>query len=382
MKFRAAGCPAPAAVEANGMDDATKRLLFDKNRRIIDMVIERARRDFPDDIAIIGLTGSFATGDFHEKSDLDLIVVNNTKRGWKIGACFILDDVGYDIYCTPWETRIEDQANLDSPMISCLIDLEILYCAKPEYREKLAAYRNRALEMLAKPLGKECLERAKKCIDAAKQNYVDSLLSQDFNSVRHSAAMVLYNLTNALVNLNNTYFKRGVKRYLEEIAAFQHRPADFFHKYMAVIDAGTIDDARGAAFQFLRCMVDFHGAMNGSFSGKPVPTQGNLAGTYEEFWCNYRNKILVSTARNDKSYAFHVALGAQNFLNEMTETKGTKRLELMRYFDAGDLGSFKDGFLHVMDEYLEEYRAVGRKVEKYDTFEQLYRSFMKSGEPA
>ena len=132
------------------------------------MVIERAKRDFPDDIAVVGLTGSFNTGDFHEKSDLDLIIINNTKRGWEISSCFILDDVGYDIYCTPWETRIEDQANLNSPMISCLIDLEILYCAKPAYLEKINSYKNRALDTLAKPLGKECLERARKYIDIAK----------------------------------------------------------------------------------------------------------------------------------------------------------------------------------------------------------------------
>jgi hypothetical protein len=50
------------------------------------MVIERAKRDFPDDIAIIGLTGSFSTGDFHEKSDLDLININNTDRGWGISS--------------------------------------------------------------------------------------------------------------------------------------------------------------------------------------------------------------------------------------------------------------------------------------------------------
>nr|WP_246318128.1 nucleotidyltransferase domain-containing protein [Paenibacillus taichungensis] len=67
------------------------------------MVIERAKRDFLDDIAIIGLTGSFSTGDFHEKSDLDLIIINNTERGWGISDCFILDDVGYDIYCTPFK---------------------------------------------------------------------------------------------------------------------------------------------------------------------------------------------------------------------------------------------------------------------------------------
>jgi len=59
------------------MNEAMKQLLLSKNEKIINMVIERAKRDFLDDIAIIGLSGSFSTGDFHEKSDLDLIIINN-----------------------------------------------------------------------------------------------------------------------------------------------------------------------------------------------------------------------------------------------------------------------------------------------------------------
>ncbi len=118
------------------MDEMTKQRLLDKNRKLINMVIERAKRDFPDDIAVIALTGSYSTGDFYEKSDLDLIIINSTERGWKISSCFILDDIGYDIYCTPWEPRIEAQADLTGPVISCLANMEILYCAKPEYLDK------------------------------------------------------------------------------------------------------------------------------------------------------------------------------------------------------------------------------------------------------
>ena len=85
------------------MDKQAKQALMDKNQKLIDMIIERVKRDFPKDIAIIGLTGSFATGDYHEKSDLDLIIINNTERGWEIAETFILDGVGYDIYCTEWQ---------------------------------------------------------------------------------------------------------------------------------------------------------------------------------------------------------------------------------------------------------------------------------------
>ena len=81
------------------MDEDLRERLVSRNKRLLDMVIERAKRDFFDDIALIGVKGSFYTGDFHEKSDLDFFVVNNTDKGRGISYCFILDDIGYDIYC-------------------------------------------------------------------------------------------------------------------------------------------------------------------------------------------------------------------------------------------------------------------------------------------
>jgi hypothetical protein len=359
------------------MDERTKQQLLEKNNSLINMVIGRAKRDFSEDIAIIGLTGSFSTGDYHEKSDLDLMIINNTDRGWGIASCFILGDVGYDIYCTPWETRIEAEASLKSPMVSHLVDLEILYCAKPEYLEKFNSYKQRALDALAKPIGKECIERAKACIDIAKQEYANALLAENIGSVRYAAGGALYNLINAIVNLNNTYFKRGIKRYLEQMATFKYLPDEFEKKYMAVVEAKTIDEIRQASYDMLKSAVTLYEEMYVNLVEQPVPTYNNLCGTYEELWCNCRNKVIASTESKDKSYAYHTALGAQGFLDEMTKYRGTKKFDLMKYFDSDDLTLFKDAFFRVMDEYLEEYNKVGRKVERYDSIEQLYNNYMK-----
>lgn len=357
------------------MDEITKQKLFEKNEKLINMVIERAKRDYPDDIAIIGLSGSFSTNDFHEKSDLDLIIINNTKRGWGISSCFILGDVGYDIYCTPWETRIEAEANLDSPMISCLVDLKILYCSKPEYMEKFNSYRQRALEALARPIGDECIARAKKCIDMAKQNYANALLADDLGSVRYASGCVLYNCINTLTHLNNTYIKRGIKRYMEELKIYKYKPDNFTSIYMSLISAETIEEIRNRTYEMLKCIVKLYDRMYADFVEHPVPTYENLRGTYEEMWCNCRNKVIASVAANDKSYAYHTALGAQQYLNEMTEERGTKKFDLMQHFNADNLDVLKKEFVRIMDEYLEEYNKVGRKIEKYETFEQLYEQY-------
>ncbi|HML46885.1 MAG TPA: nucleotidyltransferase domain-containing protein, partial [Clostridia bacterium] len=112
------------------------------------------------------------------------------------------------------------------------------------------------------------------------------------------------------------------------------------------------------------------------FADKPAPTYENLRGTYEELWCNYRNKVLASAASGDASYALHTALGAQNFLDEMAEDRGTPCFDLLKDFDAENLAPFRDAFFRAMEEYLKEYDRVGRKVEQFETLEELMARYM------
>lgn len=96
---------------------------------------------------------------------------------------------------------------------------------------------------------------------------------------------------------------------------------------MAVINAKTVDDIRSATCQLLKSMQ-------------------------------------------------HLCERAQGFLYEMNQMLGTPAFDLMAYFDADHLDRVKERFLQVMEEYLEEYHKVGKPVNRYDTFEQLYEHYM------
>ncbi|WP_235440239.1 hypothetical protein [Paenibacillus sp. DMB20] len=60
----------------------------------------------------------------------------------------------------------------------------------------------------------------------------------------------------------------------------------------------------------------------------------------------------------------------------MVAEKGTKKFDLMQYFDASDLPVMKEKFLEMMDEYVDEYGKVGREVKRFTTFEQLYAHYI------
>lgn len=179
-----------------------------------------------------------------------------------------------------------------------------------------------------------------------------------------------------MTHLNNTYFKRGVKRYLEEIATFRYIPDEAERLFMSVIEAKTIEEIRSRSFELLKSILTLYDKMYENFVKQLIPTYGNLYGTYEKLWCNCQNKVIASVVARDKSYAYHVVMGAQNYLDEMTKERGTKKLDIMKYFDADNLEIFRDQFMNIMDEYLEEYHKVGRQVKRYEIFEDLYQHYM------
>ena len=58
--------------------------LENRNRKIIDAVIRKEQAVCPGAVALIGIYGSFQTGDIHPLSDLDLLILINDDRGWQL----------------------------------------------------------------------------------------------------------------------------------------------------------------------------------------------------------------------------------------------------------------------------------------------------------
>lgn len=213
------------------MENELKQKLLDKNKKLIDMIVERVKRDFHDEIELIGLTGSFSKNDFHEKSDLDLVILNKTEKGWGLAESFIFDDVGYDIYCASWDNAAK------------ITDMQILYYPKPEYLEKYNNLKEQTLQRFAEPIGINCIKRAKECIDRAKQEYANTMLSGNLCKVRYASGEFLGHIVHALADLNNSCIdKYGIKRFLEELLKYKYLPENFEKLYMSVIEAKNIDE--------------------------------------------------------------------------------------------------------------------------------------------
>lgn len=202
-----------------------------RNRKIIDAVIRKEQAVCPGAIALIGIYGSFQTGDIHPLSDLDLLILINDDRGWQLGKAFIQEDlgVGHDIYCTTRESLRQD-AEYDHPHISKLMDAQIVYCADEKYRIELETLREQVRKKLAEPFGEEDYRKAEKGDRHLAFMSLESL-NEMLNDISSEVDIGTYDVLSAYEpgDLRKTAdgFDRILRQYLKEYEKAGLRPARY-----------------------------------------------------------------------------------------------------------------------------------------------------------
>ena len=141
----------------------------ERNDALIRAILEKEKTLCPGAVALIGIYGSFLTGDIQPLSDLDLLILIGDERGWQLGTTFIQDDVGigHDIYCTSWESLRED-ARYEHPHISKLMDSKIVYCADQKHMDQLEALRTEVRKKLEEPFGEEDYQKARRDLSSCE----------------------------------------------------------------------------------------------------------------------------------------------------------------------------------------------------------------------
>ena len=236
----------------NDLPVATAKQLEARNQKIISAVIEKADKLYPGTLALIGIYGSFMTGDIHEKSDLDLLILINDDRGWQLGCAFVQDDlqVGHDIYCTNWES-LERDAAYTHPNISKLLDAKIVYCADEKYMEKLLALREEAKDRMQAAFSEADYEKAEQFLKEAECLYDRVMTAEKLSEAYAFAGKVLCLIENAIAMLNKAYFRYGRKRVFEELHQMKKRPENLVQLLGAVAAAENLAELQEALTKLL-----------------------------------------------------------------------------------------------------------------------------------
>lgn len=353
-----------------------------RNNRIIEAILEKEKTLCPGAVALVGIYGSFQTGDIHPLSDLDLLILINDDRGWKLGTSFIQDDlgIGHDIYCTNWESLREDACFLH-PHISKLMDSRIVYCADEKYRTELEKLRDQVRRTLTEPFGENDCQKAENELKEARCCYADAMIADDLNVVRSYAGGTIYFAENAVALLNKTYFRKGVRCRYEELNAMERRPENLCRMIEDILQSTTVESIKDKLSLLMKelAMCLLKAKQSVQQEKKPADPE-NLSGTYEEMFSNWHGKMIQAAELGDRHLAFMSLVSLNQMLSGIGSEVDIGSYDVLSVYDPGNLRKTAEGFETILKDYLREYDRAGLVANRVPGIDAFIASYLKSGE--
>ena len=352
-----------------------------RNQKIIDAVLEKEKALCPGAIALIGIYGSFQTGDIHPLSDLDLLILINDDRGWQLGKAFIQEDigVGHDIYCTDRESLRRDAA-YEHPNIAKLMDAQIVYCTDEKYRSELETLREQVLQKLAGPFCEADLRKAENILKDALHCYALAMIGDDLTEIRKQAGGVLYFAENAVAMLNKCYFKKGVRRRYDELYAMTKRPERLCGMIEDILSAGTVPALKERLSLLVKELtVCFEKEKHTFKQEKNKADAGSLSGSYEEMFSNWHGKMQVAAETGDRHLAFMSLSSLNEMMSDIRSDGDIDPYDVLAVFDPDDLKKTAEGSDRILEAYHQEYRKIGLKAEVYPDIDAFIAAYKETG---
>ena len=338
-------------------------------QKIVDAIMEKAKKECPGAVDLVGIYGSVCTGDVHDHSDLDLLILINDPKGYALSKVFILDDeeIGYDVYCTSWE-NLEDDANCGHAHLSKLMDSQVLYVREESVTERLEGLKNQVREILGSDQRFEAIDgiREELC-----KIYGRAFVAETVGQLRGWAAYMITLSLDAVMLWNGTYFKRGVKRTFEELEGLDV-PDGFEMIVMKIVKAKNFIELGIALGTLFKTVMRFTERR----TRKDAPTQERLAGTYEEMFSNWRNKMPEAAERGDAFASFMNLASLQYMFEEIRSENAIPRFSVLEEFDAGDLAKNAKIFDDAIEEYRQEYVKLGIEPVRFADVDEFVKAYL------
>jgi len=336
------------------------------NTSLADWIKRKAETDYPQDIGLVCVYGSWLNGTMNARSDIDCYFVPETERSMAFARTFLLEGVGYDIYPMTWQ-RLEDIAALRTPMQPLLGDVRILYGSEAAVAR---------LEKLRQTMGANLADAAyRQRIARERCDMAGSALAEaegvtENAKLWETAGFAIAVLADAVAVFRGAYFRFGVKRLFEDLAA--GFPGWVAEGYRAVVEADSGAHAVAAARSYLEAVCDAVGARIGApaAAGKtpvsgPVDA-GILAEIYQEI-CSTFGKIYVSCQGGNAPLAFRSAVTLQGELREM-RAFGCPEMYLLGDYHFTRLEDLAKAAARVEERLVSFIRENGGTIRAYDSF--------------
>ena len=316
--------------------------------KAVELLIEKIKRDYAEDIAFVVMMGSRIYQDTYPKSDVDLYYAAKTKRGENLAQVFIVDGVGFDFWCIPWE-RLERMAEYEENKTSIIAEGQLLYVGSEEDRQKFEQLRKKSLDTTDQ-WGFVC--KARKQFQTVFEPYFRLMRANTLHEARMEAFDVLYPLTWPIALLNRDMVRRGRAKLKGELLKMPLLPENFSALYDVVFQTRDIQNLQDAYTQLIsnmdRLLLSLEKVL------RPLlPFRQKLAGLYEEM-INFYNKIEHYCETKEYTGALFAAAELTNEFDIAFDGTGVSPRELPDIVGAYDEQQ--------MDRFLDAVRAHHRKL--------------------
>ena len=349
--------------------------LTNRNSKIINKVLEKIKCEYPDSIDLVAVAGSFASGLYHEKSDLDLLIVANEDVDG-LCKCFILDGIGYDIYYHKWDS-LEEMSKYNNMFVTKLKDINIVYYRNEDILKKY----NELQDILNINMNDD--EKNKEKIESLinkmiiHKNSIQS--STSLNDCYKLVGLMMNDIENIIYINNKDYSYGGTKNILSEINYMGNKPKGFIDEYKKILDLTNIEDIKNWSRSIVGLVLSYFNKEDNSLCeekdnsiDKRDITKNDLIGTYEELYSNYYNKLVNAAKTNNKYLSFRTMIDAQGFFDEFTDAFNLREFNLLDKYNPNDLMANLNEFTVLLNKWKELYDQFQLDVEEYDSIDELY----------
>lgn len=249
------------------------------NEKLVAWIEQKVKSEYPNDISLVLIYGSYINGTANAKSDIDCYFIPKTKRGYQMATTFIIDDIGYDIFPMDWN-RVENIANLKEVLLPLVGDVKILYSASENDLARFHQLQAKMRENLASVQVTRTIAQEK--IESAYELYQEMSRSNCLSEIRKLAGLLIMYLADAVMIYNQDYFHFGLKTQFQDLRKLQETrnvPDKICEEYLQTIQAKTAEESIGHCHSMLCAVKDYMSIELAPDLKKPEEAVGGVSTT-------------------------------------------------------------------------------------------------------
>lgn len=337
--------------------------------KILGAIIEKIKRNYVNDIAILAIYGSYVRGDTYKKSDIDFYFIPKTIKGENLKTGFILDDIGYDLWPMSWE-RLESLAEYRG-MVSLIADAKVVFYDCDTDLKKFTDLQKK----VKSPSDVDFNGEASKIIGVCKQYFFDIISSSDLSLRKTIAVRIIEELVFAIALINRTYTRLGWGKSIDEVSKMTLVPQQFAELCEMVICSET-----GAAIEdHIRLLINRTEEILVQ-NQSPCDFQREFSMFYEEAKSLY-NKLCNACDTEDRVTASMAGASLQREILSILGMEEYKRAgfpDIVFAFHRDRLPDYKETVLRHEQCLVELLHRNRVKINIYRTFYEFKKDFIEA----